>query len=105
MNTIDINQVLTQIRTLEAQAKSEAPALEQGAGAGFSDLLVQSIEQVNDVQQKAGALKTAFEAGDPNVDLANVMIAVQKSSVSFQAMVQVRNKLVAAYKDVMSMPL
>jgi flagellar hook-basal body complex protein FliE len=50
-------------------------------------------------------MRTAFEQGEPGVDLAEVMIAVQKSSVSFQAMVEVRNKLVDAYKDVMNMPV
>ena len=71
----------------------------------FGDLLKRSIDAVNDTQQKAGALRDAFEKGQENLDLADVMIAVQKSSVSFQAMVEVRNKLVEAYKDVMNMPV
>jgi flagellar hook-basal body complex protein FliE len=47
----------------------------------------------------------AYEKGVAGVDITDVMIASQKASVSFQAMVQVRNKLVEAYKDVMSMPI
>jgi len=105
MNTVDVNQILTQMRRLEGLAKNEAMPVEQGQGANFGDLLKQSIDQVNETQQTAGELKTAFETGSKDVDLAEVMIAVQKSSVSFQAMVQVRNKLVEAYKDVMSMPI
>ncbi len=105
MNTIDVNQVLTQMRRLEALAKNEAAAVEPGQGADFGELLKQSIDKVNETQKAAGELKTAFETGSRDVDLAEVMIAVQKSSVSFQAMVQVRNKLVEAYKDVMSMPV
>ncbi len=105
MNTIDVNQVLTQMRRLEGLAKNEAASVEPGQGAGFGDLLKQSIDKVNETQQTAGELKTAFETGSRDVDLAEVMIAVQKSSVSFQAMVQVRNKLVEAYKNVMSMPV
>jgi flagellar hook-basal body complex protein FliE len=50
-------------------------------------------------------MRSSFERGDENIDLAQVMIAAQKSSVSFQAMVEVRNKLVEAYKDVMNMPV
>ncbi len=50
-------------------------------------------------------MKQAFETGQGDADLAEVMIAVQKSSLSFEAMVQVRNKLVDAYKDVMNMPI
>jgi len=105
MNTVNVNQVLTQMRRLEGLAKNEAMPVEQGQGANFGDLLKQSIDKVNETQQTAGELKTAFETGSKDVDLAEVMIAVQKSSVSFQAMVQVRNKLVEAYKDVMSMPI
>ncbi len=105
MNTIDVNQVLTQMRRLEGLAKNEAMPVEQGQGANFGDLLKQSIDKVNETQQTAGELKMAFETGSRDVDLAEVMIAVQKSSVSFQAMVQVRNKLVEAYKDVMNMPI
>jgi len=105
MNNIDVNQILTQMRVLEAQAQGVTPSVEEGAKTSFSDLLQKSIDGVNDTQQKAGALTKAFEMGDRNVDLAEVMIAVQKSSVSFQAMVQVRNKLVEAYKDVMNMPI
>ena len=60
---------------------------------------------MNEAQQSSGELKRAFELGESNVDLAQVMIASQKANVSFQAMVQVRNKLVEAYKDVMNMPI
>ena len=71
----------------------------------FGDMLKRSIDSVNATQQNASSMRTAFEQGEPGVDLAEVMIAVQKSSVSFQAMVEVRNKLVDAYKDVMNMPV
>ncbi|MFW5446947.1 MAG: flagellar hook-basal body complex protein FliE, partial [Methylophagaceae bacterium] len=57
----------------------------------------------NETQQAAGKLKTAFEMGDPNVSLADAMIASQKASVAFQATLQVRNKLVQAYEEVMRM--
>ena len=71
----------------------------------FSTMMANGIRQVNETQQAASALATRFEQGDPTVDLPEVMIAMQKSSVSFQAMTQVRNKLVEAYKDVMNMPV
>ena len=107
MSTPEISQVLAQMRVMGAQARgadgSEATA--PGAGNEFAGLLRRSVDAVNDLQQRSGELKTAFEVGEPGVELADVMIASQKSKVSFQAMVQVRNKLVEAYKDVMSMPL
>jgi len=104
MNNMDINQVLAQMRVMTAQAENRSQ-LPQTGQAGFGELLSDSINQVNQIQQEAAALKTAFETGDDNVDLAQVMIASQKSSLSFDAMVQVRNKLVEAYKDIMNMPI
>ena len=78
---------------------------ENSGNNDFAFLLKKSIDSVNDTQQAAGKMAVAFETGDTNVSLAEVMIASQKASVSFQAMLQVRNKLVEAYKDVMNMPM
>ena len=105
MSTPEINQVLSQMRVMAAQSQGALPAMEEAGAPAFGDLLKSSIDQVNSVQQTAGELKTAFELGSTDIDLAQVMIANQKASVSFQAMVQVRNKLVEAYKDVMNMPV
>ena len=104
MSTPEINQVLAQMRVVRAQAM-EGTAIGETPQGDFQDLLKRSIDAVNDTQQHASAMRSSFERGDENVDLAQVMIAAQKSSVSFQAMVEVRNKLVEAYKDVMNMPV
>jgi flagellar hook-basal body complex protein FliE len=104
MSTPEINQVLAQMRVVTAQV-SGGIAVTETPQNEFGDLLKRSIDAVNDTQQNASSLRTAFEQGEPGLDLADVMIAVQKSSVSFQAMVEVRNKLVDAYKDVMNMPV
>jgi flagellar hook-basal body complex protein FliE len=103
-----INQVLAEMRRLSAAAASsplEQSDKTQAAGADFSALLKQSIDQVNETQKAAGKLSDAFSAGDPNVDVAEVMVALQKAGVAFQAMTEVRNKLVSAYQDIMSMPI
>ena len=71
----------------------------------FSDLMKMAVNSVNEAQQTAGDLKKRFELGDPNVDLPQVMVAAQKSSLAFSAMLKIRNDLVQAYKDVMSMPV
>ncbi len=105
MSNLDINQVLTQMRVMAAQAENRVQQSEQPESAGFGELLRQSIDKVNETQQEASALRTAFDTGQSDVDLSQVMLAVQKSSLSFEAMVQVRNKLVEAYKDVMNMPI
>lgn len=71
----------------------------------FQAMFKTAIDNVNAQQQTASSLAARFEQGDPNIDLPEVMIALQKSSVSFQAMSQVRNKLVDAYKEIMNMPV
>lgn len=105
MTTMNIDQILAQMRTMSAQAASTPRMAEEPAGGSFGDLLSQSISQVNETQQHAGELKRAFELGSEEVNLAEVMVAVQKSSLSFETMLQVRNKLVDAYKEVMNMPI
>lgn len=105
MSTPEISQVLAQMRVLQAQATQRQPEVEQASNANFGDLLKNSIDAVNETQQASSDLKTKFEHGVEGVDLAQVMVASQKANLSFQAMVEVRNKLVDAYKDVMNMPI
>lgn len=75
------------------------------AKADFSKMLKQAIDNVNDLQQNTSELRNRFEMGDKEVSLGEVMIAANKSSLAFDATVQVRNKMVEAYKEVMSMPV
>jgi len=107
MSNIDVNQLLHQMRQMAAAAdggsRSVRAATEEGSGVAFERILGDSIRKVNELQQNATAMATAFEKGDPNVDLAEVMVELQKASVSFTAMVEVRNKLLSAYQDVMNM--
>ena len=71
----------------------------------FGQLLQQALGNVNELQGAANDLRTRFDMGDKSVDLAEVMIAGQKSSIAFEATVQVRNKMVDAYKTIMNMPV
>lgn len=105
MSEVEISKVLDQMRAMAAQAQGGAGegGIQQTQGPEFGDLLKRSVEAVNETQQQAGKLSEAFHTGDPNVDLTDVMIALQKASVSFQAMTQVRNKLVDAYQEIMRM--
>jgi len=73
--------------------------------ADFSQMLKQAIDNVNGLQQNTSDLRNRFEMGDKDVSLGEVMIAANKSSLAFDATVQVRNKMVEAYKEVMSMPV
>lgn len=106
MNEMNVDQLLAQMRSMAA-ASQNAPAKPTAESSlpDFSAMLKNSIDSVNETQKASGALSEAFQMGDPSVDLADVMISMQKASVSFQAMVQVRNKLVAAYEQVMNMPV
>lgn len=114
---MDINSLLSSMRSMKAQSQAfggigqvgqrdiETKGVEPSNGPKFNDLFSQAINKVNDVQQESTSLASAYMSGDSSVDIADVMIASQKSSVAFQAMTQVRNKVVEAYKDVMNMPI
>ena len=100
------NHLLNQMQALESLARGQAmqPEVRLEQSPSFGDLMQQAINQVNETQMQASSLSRAFELGE-NVDLTEVMIAVQKSRVSFEALTQVRNKLLSAYQDVMNMPV
>lgn len=122
---VDINRLLVEMRSLKAQTQAfnktdnlsardvaEAQGLRpqdrvngQEKVPSFTEMFGQAVNKVNDVQHASSAMAKAYEQGDPNVDITDVMVASQKASVSFQSMVQVRNKLIDAYRDVMNMPL
>jgi flagellar hook-basal body complex protein FliE len=105
MSEMQINQVLSQMRAL-AQSSGVGETAPRGPGTtDFANLLKQSLDHVNQIQQTSGELRTAFEMGDPNVSLAEVMVGMQKASVSFEAVNQVRNRLLSAYQDIMRMPV
>lgn len=117
----DVTSILSQIRGYQHQLGTRAlePMPNPGAftpnGVGFEqpgvkapsfgETLQNALEGVNSAQKNAGALAQAFELGDPRADLARVMVAAQQSQVAFRATVEVRNRLVQAYQDVLNMPL
>jgi flagellar hook-basal body complex protein FliE len=103
----EISQVLAQMRVMSAQVGAGAiqPPAETQSAVSFSDILTNSINSVNEAQQTSSTLKTAFEMGDPNVSITEVMIASEKSSLAFSAMVEVRNKMLDAYKEIMNLPV
>ncbi|KPA88684.1 MULTISPECIES: flagellar hook-basal body complex protein FliE [Pseudomonas] len=105
---IEFNRLMLDMRAMQMDAMAQpksAVAAPEVAGSSFADLLGQAVNKVNDTQQASSQLANAFEIGKSGVDLTDVMIASQKASVSFQALTQVRNKLVQAYQDIMQMPV
>ena len=110
MSDVAINQVLAQMRSMQALAQgqsvgSELRATEAASSSQFSNLMTQSIVDVNASMQESKAVTAAFESGDPSVSLAEVMITAQKASLQFTGMTEVRNKLLNAYQEVMNMPV
>src|SRR3546814_17217790 len=110
MNEINVSSVLAQIRSMQAQT-ALAPARVQQADAtqpaegGFASVLKTAINEVNGAQNNARDLQKSFAMGDPNVELSSVMLAGAKAQVQVKAMTEVRNRLVAAYRDIMNMQI
>jgi flagellar hook-basal body complex protein FliE len=107
MSQMEIDAVLAQIRSLSAQTRPSAPAADvQGKGPSeFANILSKGIEQVNQTDLRASQLADAFQRGTPGVELPQVMLEMQKASVSFRALTEVRNRLVSAYQEIMNMQL
>lgn len=105
MDSLGIEQMLSALRTTAAQAagKASESASPVAGGTDFAQILQGSIDKVNQTQMQADQMAEKLAAGDTTQNLHEVMIALQTASVSFQEMVQVRNKLVTAYQDVMNM--
>jgi flagellar hook-basal body complex protein FliE len=116
MSNMQIDSVLSQIRAMSSQIKPvQSPVAAPGAAGiaatgqvapgSFASVLKQGLTQVNQTQQSADAMATAFQRGAPGVELADVMIEMQKASVSFRAVTEVRNRMVSAYQEIMNMQI
>jgi len=93
------------IRQIEMPEVNQVKPQQEVQKTDFTELLRSAVDSVSDQQALAKTMVTAYERGEPGVDLAEVMIQAQKASVSFTALTQVRNRLVTAYEDIMKMPI
>jgi flagellar hook-basal body complex protein FliE len=117
MSNMQIDSVLAQIRSLQQQTQIGAPKLGAAsglAGSGatlapgqpsFATVLQQGLQQVSNTEANATRLATEFEKGTPGVELSQVMLEAQKANVSFRGAVEVRNRLVSAYQEIMAMQI
>ena len=118
MSQIDVNSVLAQIRALHTQTSQATrstavpqPAATVTAGAGnatapsFGRVMEAALDRVSLSQTQAADLQTRFQLGDRDTDLASVMLASSRAQVEFKGLVEVRNRMVRAYQDIMNMPL
>ncbi len=77
-----------------------------GVGGGqFLELLKSSLDQVNHAQAQAQSATQSYELGKNNVSLEDAVVSTQKANIAFQEAIQVRNKLVTAYTDIMNMQI
>lgn len=106
-NDIAIQELLAQMRSMAAlvHAGLDTSGSDNASHVGFSEVLKKSIADVNTLQREARELTVAFERGEAGIDLAEVMVATQKAGIAFDAMTQVRNRLVSAYQEIMRMPI
>lgn len=105
MDKSGIDNILQQLQAASALASGsrKQSSMDEIASVDFSEKLKAAVDQVNDAQQTADKLSMQFVSEESNVDLHEVMISLQKANVSFQSMIQVRNKLVTAYQEIMNM--
>ena len=108
MDTRGIEQLIGELRgTAQAAAGKPAALDAQNSvdGVSFAEVLKDALQDVSAASKEARNMSNEFTAGNPEVKLQDVMVNLEKASLSFQQMVQVRNKLVTAYQDIMNMPV
>ena len=105
MNVSGVDSLLAQMRSAMAVAQGgTTPKITNASETtDFASVLKSSLDSVAQAQNHAEAMQKAFVLGDDKVSLSNVMIDMQKANISFQTTVQVRNKVIAAYNDIMNM--
>ena len=101
---LDQNQALQRAQAAPTGGANAATGAASTKPTSFTDTFNQALKSVNDGQNQASALSDAYERGE-TIDIAKVMLARQQAQVGFEATLQVRNKLLSAYKDIMSMPV
>lgn len=105
-SSANIQSMLQTLRAHQSQAAGGIQSLASDGPekTGFSDAVKQMFNQVNATQQNSRAMTEAYERGD-DIPLTDVVLGMQKSSLSFEATLQVRNKVLKAYEDIMNMPV
>ena len=109
INSSNIESVLGQIRQYQTQAAEGASTqisdTNKASGSNnFSDSVKGALQDVNATQQASKALRTAYERGE-DVPLTDVVMSIQKSSLAFEATLQIRNKVLKAYEEIMNTPV
>lgn len=106
MDSQGIEALLSQLKATAAMAK-QAPSTRESNSPkdSFATTLKSALDNVNQQEKTGDKLVEDVARGQNNVDISQVMVALQKADLSFQAMVEVRNKLVSAYQDIMNLQI
>ncbi|MDA9013181.1 flagellar hook-basal body complex protein FliE [Alphaproteobacteria bacterium] len=101
-----ISSMTGPISSLRAQLRAQADAAlaPETNNTGFTDRIGNALKEVANAQNDAASMTKAYELGTEN-DISKVMISQQVSSLGFQLTLNVRNKMLSAYKDIMNMPV
>lgn len=99
---LERSSVLQELQQANGTGGAGATAPSEPAGAGFADTLRTALDNVNEAQAKSSELAAGYERGEVT-DIAKVMLARQEAGIAFEATLQVRNKLLSAYQDIMRM--
>jgi flagellar hook-basal body complex protein FliE len=106
---IKAQALFSEMQTMAAQANMGLPATPSlqanPTSNNFGDMLSDAINTVNNMQHDSKHKQMAFEMGDKSLSLADVMVAKEKAGIAFEATLQVRNKVLEAYKQIMNMPV
>jgi flagellar hook-basal body complex protein FliE len=100
---MDLSSINAQIASAVAATPASGPTTVSGAGSQFASSLEAALKAVSQDQAQAGELQRQFALENPNVGLEDAVVAMSKASISFAAAVQVRNRLVQAYDQIMNM--
>ncbi|MFZ1180748.1 MAG: flagellar hook-basal body complex protein FliE [Herbaspirillum sp.] len=110
IDTSRIEAMVAQLKAAAARAQGNVAPIESMSGSekratrvDFADVLRNSLDEVNSLQEKAKKMSESFSMGNDDINLSDMMIAAQKANIAFQTSLQVRNKLVSAYRDIMTM--
>ena len=101
----EMQSMIGQTRLQPTEMPEQALEVKNVSSSEFSAMLKQAVEGVNSMQLESKDMQQRFEMGDPSLSLAQVMIAKEKAGIAFEATVQVRNKVLEAYKTIMNMPV
>ena len=110
ISSVSMDSLLAKLEAarMAASGLPPRPALREAATAApvdFGALLKSGLDNVDKGLKEASAVSARFQMGDKSVSLEETMVALQKANIQFQAAVQVRNRVVAAYQDVMNLPI